>query len=59
MIEEDFEARAKIVKARLPVGRFNESVLRAAAVACEADLAFAAVFGKCVEFVPAKFELLI
>ena len=59
VVEEDFEARAKIVEARFPVGRFDESVLRAAAVACETDLALAAEFRKCVKLVPAKLELLI
>ena len=59
VVEEDLEAGAEVVEAGLPVRCRYESVLRAAAVTCEAHFALATILRQCGQLVLPKLQLLI
>ena len=59
VVEEELEGRAQVVEAGLAVGGGDEAVLRAAAVAGEAHVAFAAVARQRVALVQAELPLLL
>ena len=59
VMEEELEGRAEVVQARLAVGGAGEAVLRAASVAGEANVAFAAVARERVALVQAELPLLL
>ena len=58
-MEEELEGRAEVVQPGLAVGGSGEAVLRAAAVAGEADVAFAAVARERVALVQPELLLLL
>jgi len=58
VMKEHFIAGAKVIEPRFTVGRFDEAVLGAFAVADESNFAAAAVFGQRIQLIPAELSLL-
>ena len=59
MAEESFVSRAEVVQTGLAIGSLDEPVLGTFSVTRKANFTLAAVLGKCVELIVAKFLLLL